>query len=337
MSGLSAGPAVSLNGSPTVSPITAAACAGEFLPPWLPSSTIFFALSHAPPVFDKNTASSTPVAIAPARKPASGPTPSPKPTATGAEAASRPGVASSRSESRVQMSTTLPYSGRAAPVMIPGWERNWRRTSCTIAPAARVTASISRPENRNTVAPPRITPTRVTGEMMSYTSIERVTAPTWATSPPTPASEVRTVSAYEPNSAVAASTAVEIAMPLVIALVVLPTASRSVSTCAPWAETSPDICAMPCALSLTGPNVSIATITPTVVSSPHPASATKNKDSTTDPPESRKTAQMAAAIVPAVYADDSNPTPIPDSTTVAAPVKDVRATCRVGLDVVPVK
>jgi len=84
---------------------------------------------------------------------------------------------------------------------------------------------------------------------MSYTSIERVTAPTWATCPPSPASEVWTVSAYEPNSAVAASTAVEIAMPLVIALVVLPTASRSVSTWAPSGETSPDIWAMPCALS----------------------------------------------------------------------------------------
>jgi len=44
----------------------------------------------------------------------------PKPTATGADAASRPGVASSRSESRVQMSTTLPYSGRAAPAHDPG-------------------------------------------------------------------------------------------------------------------------------------------------------------------------------------------------------------------------
>ena len=34
ISGLIAGPAVSLNGSPTVSPITVAACASEPLPPW---------------------------------------------------------------------------------------------------------------------------------------------------------------------------------------------------------------------------------------------------------------------------------------------------------------
>ena len=75
-------------------------------------------------------------------------------------------MASSRRESRVQMSTTLPYSGRSSYVMIPGCSRNWRRTSNTMAPAARVTASMARPENRNTVAPPRITPTRVTGLMM---------------------------------------------------------------------------------------------------------------------------------------------------------------------------
>lgn len=84
---------------------------------------------------------------------------------------------------------------------------------------------------------------------------------------------VVTASRYEPNSAVAASTAVAIAMPLVMAFVVLPTASRSVSTCAPASSTSPDISAMPWALSETGPNVSIATMTPTVVRSPQPASA----------------------------------------------------------------
>lgn len=39
------GPAVSLNGSPTVSPVTAALCASLFLPPKLPSSMNFLALS----------------------------------------------------------------------------------------------------------------------------------------------------------------------------------------------------------------------------------------------------------------------------------------------------
>ena len=76
----------------------------------------------------------------------------------------------------------------------------------------------------------------------------------------------------EPNRLVAASTAVAMATPLVIALVVLPTASREVSTSAPRGPTSPDISAMPWALSLIGPKVSMETTTPTVVSMPMPAS-----------------------------------------------------------------
>src|SRR4029078_6680483 len=67
-------------------------------------------------------------------------------------------------------------------------------------------------------------------------------------------------------------------MPLVIAFVVVPTASSSVRICAPSGLTSPDISAMPCALSETGPKVSIATITPTVVSRPQPARATAQSD-----------------------------------------------------------
>ena len=45
--GLRAGPAVSLNGSPTVSPMTAALWASDPLPPSLPSSMYFLALSQA--------------------------------------------------------------------------------------------------------------------------------------------------------------------------------------------------------------------------------------------------------------------------------------------------
>ncbi len=93
-------------------------------------------------------------------------------------------------------------------------------------------------------------------------------------------------SEYDPNSAVAASTAVAIAMPLVMALVVLPTASSSVRICAPCGETSPLISATPWALSDTGPKVSMATMTPTVVSRPQPASAIMNSATMTDP-ESR--------------------------------------------------
>ena len=67
INGLMAGPAVSLNGSPTVSPITVASWAGEPLPPWLPSSTSFLALSHEPPELARKTAIRVPDAIAPAR------------------------------------------------------------------------------------------------------------------------------------------------------------------------------------------------------------------------------------------------------------------------------
>jgi hypothetical protein len=56
ISGFKAGPAVSLKGSPTVSPITAALWASEPFPPSCPSSMCFFALSHAPPELDKKFA-----------------------------------------------------------------------------------------------------------------------------------------------------------------------------------------------------------------------------------------------------------------------------------------
>ncbi len=71
-SGLSAGPAVSLNGSPTVSPMIVASWAGEPLPPCAPSSTSFLALSQAPPALARKTAMSTPAAMAPARNAPSG-------------------------------------------------------------------------------------------------------------------------------------------------------------------------------------------------------------------------------------------------------------------------
>ncbi len=54
------GPAVSLKGSPTVSPMTAALWAGEPLPPKFPSSMYFLALSQAPPALAMNTARTKP-------------------------------------------------------------------------------------------------------------------------------------------------------------------------------------------------------------------------------------------------------------------------------------
>ncbi len=83
------------------------------------------------------------------------------------------------------------------------------------------------------------------------------------------------VSMYEANSATAAITAEPMAKPLVTALVVLPTASRlTMIRCgSPW--NSPDISAIPAALSATGPKVSSETTTPVVASIPIPVSATR--------------------------------------------------------------
>lgn len=81
------GPDVSFRGSPTVSPMTAALWIYD---PFLtmlpyssfisPASMYFFALSHAPPVFDAEIAICTPLTIAPGKKPnrALGPKANPK-------------------------------------------------------------------------------------------------------------------------------------------------------------------------------------------------------------------------------------------------------------------
>ena len=150
-------------------------------------------------------------------------------------------------------------------------------------------------------------------------------------------SAATTVALNEPNRAVAASTAVAIAIPLVMALVVLPIASRRVSTTAPSPVTSPDISAMPWALSETGPNVSIDTMTPTVVSRPVPASATANNAIVALPVPSRNAAYTAPPISSAEYTADSRPTEMPDRITVAAPVAELSPISLTGLRLVSVK
>ena len=90
------------------------------------------------------------------------------------------------------------------------------------------------------------------------------------------------------------------AIPLVMAFVVLPTASSSVRICDPAPCTSPDISAMPWALSETGPKVSMATMTPTVVRSPQPARATAKRATDVDAPPSRNAPKTAAAMTRAV-------------------------------------
>ena len=101
--------------------------------------------------------------------------------------------------------------------MIPGWSRNWFRTSTTTCEAARPTARIASEENRNATAPPISRPTSTSGRStrMGNSSAFEPIAP-------------RTASANEPNSEVAAITAVAIAIPFVIAFVEFPTASKPV-------------------------------------------------------------------------------------------------------------
>ena len=137
----------------------------------------------------------------------------------------------------------------------------------------------------NTTAPPTMTPTRTFGRSTDRLNVH-------AALPSAPTTAVRNA----PNRAVAASTAVAIAMPLVIALVVLPIASRWVRATAASPSTSPDISAMPWALSVTGPKESMETMTPTVVSRPVPASATANRASVALPVPSRNAPYTAPPI-----------------------------------------
>src|ERR1700710_1428416 len=65
--GFTAGPDVSLYGSPTVSPVTAALWASDPLPPKWPSSIYFLALSQAPPPAVIEMATNRPVTITPRR------------------------------------------------------------------------------------------------------------------------------------------------------------------------------------------------------------------------------------------------------------------------------
>src|SRR3989339_590917 len=87
------GPEVSLNGSPTVSPTTAALWASDpfFSPATSPFSIAFLALSHAPPALAIIRARRTPVTVAPASMPPSAAGPRRNPTNTGATTAEIPG------------------------------------------------------------------------------------------------------------------------------------------------------------------------------------------------------------------------------------------------------
>src|SRR4051794_19203131 len=150
------------------------------------------------------------------------------------------------------------------------------------------------------------------------------------------ASAFSTASANDPNSDVAAITAVAIAMPLVIALVELPIASSPPRISAGRPSNSPDISAMPCALSEIGPYVSIDTMTPTVVSIPMPVSEMKYSDSRVELPKKYEPI-IAAPITSADHTVDSSPIENPDRIVVAGPVTVEAAISCTGLNFVSVK
>ena len=153
------GPLVSLNGSPTVSPVTAALCGSlPFLNSWpsisTPFSKLFLALSQAPPALFWKMPMSTPLTVMPASRPPRASGPKAKPTITGLNRARAPGRIISRMEAWVLMATHFSYSGLALPSMIPGISLNWRRTSFTMSMAALPTALMAMLLNRKGIMPP---------------------------------------------------------------------------------------------------------------------------------------------------------------------------------------
>jgi len=96
---------VSLNGSPTVSPVTAAWCASLPLPPKCPRSMCFFALSHAPPPVFSTNASSIPAIVPTIKYAATASAFKITPTSTVTTTTNNPGSIISLSAAFVQMST----------------------------------------------------------------------------------------------------------------------------------------------------------------------------------------------------------------------------------------
>ena len=159
------GPEVSLNGSPTVSPTTAALWVSERFgwPGMPPVSMSSFALSHDPPAFAMNSDMDAPTASAPARVPARDAGPSTKPMSTGPSTATQPGKIIWVSAAEVAMSTMALGSGSAVPSRRPGMVSNCRLISSTMAPAAVPTASMVEALTANGSTAPMRMPMRMRG------------------------------------------------------------------------------------------------------------------------------------------------------------------------------
>src|SRR5438093_9232144 len=99
------GPAVSFQGSPTVSPTTVAAWVSVFFPPRFPASTYFFALSIAAPPHIIMIARGIAEIVAPTTNAPTEAHPSTTPTIMGADTAITPGTTINRRAVRVERST----------------------------------------------------------------------------------------------------------------------------------------------------------------------------------------------------------------------------------------
>mmetsp|Transcript_1537 Transcript_1537/g.6079 ORF Transcript_1537/g.6079 Transcript_1537/m.6079 type:complete len:212 (-) Transcript_1537:518-1153(-) len=208
--------------------------------------------------------------------------------------------------------------------MMPGRSANWRRTSLTTSCALRPTAMHAMLENRNTSMAPRSPPTKTSGTAMS----------TLVNGTPEKAlhSSMKAL-----KSRKQASAAEPIAKPFVVALVVLPTASRrSVTsrTCSGcWL-----ISTIPPALSAMGPNTSIVKTYTAVLSIPIVATAVPKRPPVGTPRSSCKPlvrpsqyAEITAALITSTgRAVDSSPRATPAMTLVPWPVVHASATLRTG-------
>ena len=129
---------MSLNGSPTVSPVTAALCASDplyVISPLIstPASKDFLALSQAPPALFWKIAHNTPLTVTPAIYPpnisAIAKLSIPKSMGTkaitrGKPIVNNPGNIISFREACVEIATHLSYSGFPVPSIIPGISLN---------------------------------------------------------------------------------------------------------------------------------------------------------------------------------------------------------------------
>mmetsp|Transcript_10110 Transcript_10110/g.22189 ORF Transcript_10110/g.22189 Transcript_10110/m.22189 type:complete len:244 (-) Transcript_10110:1481-2212(-) len=232
-----AGPDVSLNGSPTVSPTTQALCVSVPFPPLAPSiSMYFFELSQAPPALAIIIASIIPEAMAPPKRPVKQRGPIKKPTVMGDNTAYNPGRIISSTEDCVEIATHLSESASAVPSRSPGISANCRRTSMIMAPAAFCTDNIVKAANKKGSMAPKSTPERTTGSLISTEPISLILA----------------FSVNADNKDRAVNTADPMANPFPVAAVVLPKASNA-SVVSRTRSSSSAISAIPPALSAIGP------------------------------------------------------------------------------------